>query len=91
MDSISIPGVYVGMADSLPLGPLMNKGLTIKRGQTHVQKYLRPLLERIQKSEIDPSFITSHTLSLDDAPKGYEMFKNDKDICTKVVLKPNGV
>lgn len=66
----------------------MNKGITIKTGQTHVQKYMRPLLERIEKGEIDPSFVVTHRLSLEEAPKGYEMFKDKQDECIKVVLKP---
>jgi len=85
---VSIPGVYGGMADKLPLGSLMNKGLTIKTGQTHMQKYLRPLLDRVQKGEIDPSFVITHRLPLDQAPQGYEIFKNKQDECIKVVLKP---
>jgi threonine dehydrogenase-like Zn-dependent dehydrogenase len=66
----------------------MNRSLTITPGQTHVHRYLRPLLERIQNGEIDPSFVISHHLSLEDAPQGYEMFKHPQDNCTKVVLKP---
>ena len=66
----------------------MNKGLTWKTGQTHMQKYMRPLLEKIQNGEIDPSFIITHEMSLDDAAKGYEMFKHKQDGCIKVVLKP---
>jgi threonine dehydrogenase-like Zn-dependent dehydrogenase len=88
--TISIPGVYVGMGDKFPVGAMMNKGLTIKAAQTHMQRYLRPLLDRIQKGEIDPSFIVTHELPIDDAPKGYEMFKHKQDECIKVVLKPNG-
>jgi threonine dehydrogenase-like Zn-dependent dehydrogenase len=86
--TISIPGVYVGAGDKIPIGALMNKGLTIKTGQTHMQKYMQPLLEKIQNDEIDPSFIITHKLPLEDAPKGYQMFKNKKDNCIKVVLKP---
>jgi threonine dehydrogenase-like Zn-dependent dehydrogenase len=66
----------------------MNRGLTIKTGQTHVHRYLRPLLQRIENGEIDPSFVVSHHLPLEDAPKGYEIFKHKHDNCTKVVLKP---
>ena len=87
--TISVPGVYVGMADKLPIGALMNKGLTLKAGQTHVQRYLRPLLDKIQNREIDPSFIITHRLPLEEAPNGYEMFKDKKDACIKIVLKPN--
>jgi threonine dehydrogenase-like Zn-dependent dehydrogenase len=66
----------------------MNRSLTIKTGQAHVHRYLRPLLERIENGDIDPSFVVSHHLPLDDAPEGYEMFKHKQDNCTKVVLKP---
>lgn len=86
--TVSIPGVYGGMADKIPLGPVMNKALTIKTGQTHVQHYFRPLLERIESGQIDPSFVITHRMSLDEAPKGYDMFLNKEDECIKVVLKP---
>jgi threonine dehydrogenase-like Zn-dependent dehydrogenase len=86
--TISIVGAYGGFIDKFPIGSLMNRSLTVKTGQCHVQRYMRPLLERIQNGEIDPSFIISHTMSLDDTPKGYEMFKHKLDDCTKVVLKP---
>ena len=88
--TISIPGAYVGAGDKLPIGAMMNKGLTIKTGQTHMQAYMRPLLKRIQDGEIDPSFIITHPMALDDAPKGYKMFNDKRDSCIKVVLKPNG-
>jgi threonine dehydrogenase-like Zn-dependent dehydrogenase len=86
--TISIPGVYVGAGDKIPIGAMMNKGLTIKTGQTHMQRYMRPLLEKVENGEIDPSFIITHRLSLEDAPKGYEMFKHKQDSCIKIVLKP---
>jgi threonine dehydrogenase-like Zn-dependent dehydrogenase len=86
--TVSIPGVYGGFVDKVPLGAIVNKGLTLRSGQTHVQKYLQPLLDRIQQGEIDPSYVISHHLSIDDAPKGYKMFRNKEDNCTKVVLKP---
>jgi len=85
---VSITGVYGGFMDKFPIGSLMNRGLTIRTGQTHVHRYLRPLLKRIQDGEIDPSFVVSHHLPLDDAPRGYEMFKHKHDNCTKVVLEP---
>ena len=66
----------------------MNKGLTIKSGQSHVQRYMQPLLERIEKGEIDPSFVITHRMRLEDAPKGYDEFLNKEDECVKVVLKP---
>lgn len=86
--TISIPGVYVGFGDKIPIGALMNKALTIKTGQTHMQKYMPPLLEKIQNGEIDPSFIITHEMPLEDAAKGYEIFKHKQDECIKVVLKP---
>ena len=86
--TVSIPGVYGGLADKIPLGAMMNKGLTIKTGQTHVHKYLSPLLNLVQEGKIDPSFVITHRLSLDEAPQGYEMFKKKEDSCIKVVMKP---
>jgi threonine dehydrogenase-like Zn-dependent dehydrogenase len=85
---VSIPGVYGGFVDKVPLGSIMNRSLTIKTGQTHVQKYMRPLLERIQRGEIDPSVIITHRLALDEAPQGYKMFRDKEDECIKIVLKP---
>lgn len=85
---VSLAGVYGGFLDKVPMGSAFNKGLTFKMGQTHVHRYLQPLLERIQNGEIDPSFVITHKMSLEDAPKGYEIFKNKKDNCIKVVLKP---
>lgn len=85
---VSVVGVYGGLADKIPLGAFMNKGLTIKTGQTHVHRYLRPLLERIENGEIDPSFVVTHHMPLEDAPKGYAMFNDKQDECVKVVLKP---
>ena len=87
--TVSVPGVYGGMADKMPLGSIMNRALTIKTGQTHVQRYMRPLLERIQKGEIDPTFVITHRLRLEDAPTAYQTFKNKQDECIKVVLSPN--
>lgn len=86
--TVSIPGVYGGWIDKVPFGSLMNRSLTIKTGQTHVQRYLEPLLERVQKGEIDPSFVITHRLPLDAAPDGYEMFLRKQDECVKVVLTP---
>jgi threonine dehydrogenase-like Zn-dependent dehydrogenase len=88
--TLSIPGVYIGFLDKIPFGALMNKGLTLKTGQTHVHRYLKPLLEKIVLGEIDPSFIITHTVGLDDAPEMYKTFRDKKDGCIKVVLKPNG-
>jgi len=86
--TISIIGAYGGMVDKFPIGAAMNKSLTFKMGQCHVQRYLRPLLQRIENGEIDPSFVITHKLGLEDTPRGYEMFKNKEDNCEKVVLKP---
>ncbi len=85
---VSVVGVYGGVVDKFPMGSVMNRSLTIKSGQTHVQRYLRPLLERIERGDVDPSFVFTHTMSLDDAPQGYETFKHKRDECMKVVLKP---
>lgn len=86
--TISIVGVYGGLMDKFPIGAVMNRSLTIKTGQCHVQRYMRPLLERIRKGEIDPTTIISHHLPLDQAPHGYEIFKRKQDSCSKVVLNP---
>jgi len=86
--TVSIPGVYGGFIDKVPFGSIMNRALTIKTGQTHVQRYMRPLLERIERGEIDPSFVITHRLRLDEAPRGYETFLHKQDECIKVVLKP---
>ncbi|MDY0066640.1 MAG: zinc-dependent alcohol dehydrogenase [Steroidobacteraceae bacterium] len=85
---VSVPGVYGGFIDKLPFGAVMNKAITIKSGQTHVQRYMRPLLERIERGDIDPSFVITHRLNLDDAPDAYEIFKNKEEDCVKVVLRP---
>jgi len=85
--TVSVAGVYGGFVDKFPIGAIVNRALTLKSGQTHVQRYTRPLLDRIQKGEVDPSFIITHTMSLDEAPAGYEMFLNKEDECLKVVLK----
>ncbi len=85
--TVSIIGVYGGFVDKFPIGSIMNRSLTIRSGQCHVQRYMQPLLERIQKGELDPTFIITHTMPLDDAPKGYDLFKNKLDNCEKVVLK----
>jgi threonine dehydrogenase-like Zn-dependent dehydrogenase len=86
--TVSVIGVYGGFIDKFPMGSVMNRSLTIKTGQAHVQRYMRPLLERIQNGEIDPSFVITHRLPLQDAPYGYEIFLNKQDSCVKVVLKP---
>jgi threonine dehydrogenase-like Zn-dependent dehydrogenase len=86
--TVSIIGVYGGFIDKFPIGSLMNRSLTIRTGQCHVQRYMKPLLERIQKGEIDPSFVITHRLPLDEAARGYDMFVKKYDDCLKVVLKP---
>jgi threonine dehydrogenase-like Zn-dependent dehydrogenase len=85
--TVSVPGVYGGLADKLPLGAFMNKALTLKTGQTHVHRYMRPLLERIERGEIDPTAIITHRMSLDDAPRAYDMFLHKEEGCVKCVLK----
>jgi threonine dehydrogenase-like Zn-dependent dehydrogenase len=84
---VSVVGVYGGVIDKFPMGSIMNRSLTIKTGQCHVHRYMRPLLERIQRGEIDPSFVITHSLQLDEAPLAYDMFLNKRDDCEKVVLK----
>ena len=86
--TVSVPGVYGGFVDKLPLGSIVNKAITIKSGQTHVQRYMRPLLERIESGDIDPSFIVTHRIRLDEAPLGYAVFRNKEEDCVKVVMKP---
>ena len=83
---VSIIGVYGGLVDKFPLGPMMNRGLTIRTGQCHVHRYMKPLLERIERGEIDPSFVISHHMKLDDAPLGYDMFVHKRDNAMKIVL-----
>jgi threonine dehydrogenase-like Zn-dependent dehydrogenase len=85
---VSIIGVYGGLMDKVPMGALMNKGLSIKTGQCHVQRYMKPLYDHIVKGDIDPSFVITHQLELGQAPDGYETFKHKQDECVKVVLKP---
>jgi len=86
--TVSIAGVYGGLADKLPLGALMNKGLTIKTGQTHVHRYVPELLDHIRSGRIDPSFVVTHRIPLSDAPHAYQMFREKTDGCIKVVLDP---
>jgi threonine dehydrogenase-like Zn-dependent dehydrogenase len=86
--TVSIPGVYGGFVDKFPIGAAFAKGLTLKMGQTHVQRYVRTLLGSIEAGEIDPSFVITHRLLLEEAPDAYEIFNNKEDACIKVVLKP---
>jgi threonine dehydrogenase-like Zn-dependent dehydrogenase len=86
--TVSVAGVFGGLIDKMPMGAVLNRGLTIKAGQTHVQRYMRPLLEHVQKGDIDPSFVITHRLSLQQAPEGYKTFLGKEDDCMKIVLKP---
>ncbi|GAC1340588.1 MAG: zinc-dependent alcohol dehydrogenase [Myxococcales bacterium] len=86
--TVSVPGVYVGLVDKVPMGAFVNKGLTLKSGQTHVQRYTRPLLDKIEAGDIDPSFIITHRVKLSEAPEAYKMFRDKKDGCIKVVMTP---
>jgi threonine dehydrogenase-like Zn-dependent dehydrogenase len=85
---VSVIGVYGGLMDKFPMGAVLNKGLTVKAGQCHVQRYIKPLYERVRNGEIDPSFVITHSVGLDMAPDAYETFKHKQDECVKVVLKP---
>ena len=87
--TVSVVGVYGGFIDKFPMGAVVNRSLTIKSGQCHVHRYMKPLLEHIQKGELDPTFIITHTLTLDDGPAGYATFNNKQDDCIKIVLKPH--
>ena len=89
--TVSVPGVYIGALDKIPFGAAMNKGLTLKMGQTHVQKYLEPLLSKVQDGEIDPSFIITHKIRLEDAPAAYKTFRDKQDGCVKVVIRPQSL
>ena len=85
--TVSVIGVYSGFIDKFPMGSLMNRSVTIKSGQCHVHRYMQPLLERIERGEIDPSFVITHQMKLEDAPVGYDIFTHKDDECLKVVLK----
>jgi threonine dehydrogenase-like Zn-dependent dehydrogenase len=87
--TVSVIGVYGGFIDKFPMGSVMNRSLTIRTGQCHVQRYMRPLLERIQNGDIDPSFVITHHMRLEDAAEGYAIFKDKQDDCIKIVLKPH--
>ncbi|MDP8919613.1 MAG: glutathione-dependent formaldehyde dehydrogenase [Pseudomonadota bacterium] len=86
--TLSIPGVYGGLLDKIPFGALMNKGLTVRTGQTHVNRWTDDLLRRIEEGQIDPSFVITHTVGLDEGPDMYKIFRDKQDGCIKVVLKP---
>jgi threonine dehydrogenase-like Zn-dependent dehydrogenase len=86
---VSIPGVYGGFLDKVPFGAAFQKGLTMKMGQTHVMRYMKPLLDRIERGEIDPSFVITHRVPLEHAPQAYRVFRDKQDHCIKVVLNPH--
>jgi threonine dehydrogenase-like Zn-dependent dehydrogenase len=86
--TVSVPGVYGGLIDKMPMGAVVNKALTIKTGQTHVQRYFKPLLDRIARGDIDPSFVVTHRLKLADAPIGFDIFNRKQDGCIKIVMAP---
>src|SRR5581483_4301258 len=86
--TVSIPGVYGGLLDKIPFGAAFAKGLTFRMGQTHVHRYVRPLLERIERSEIDPSFVITHRITLDDVPDMYRIFRDKQEGCIKCVIDP---
>ncbi len=88
--TLSVAGVFGGLADKLPMGAAFNKGLSWKMGQTHVHRYLRPLMARIQAGDIDPTFVVTHRMSLEEAPRGYEIFRDKEDECIKVLLDVAG-
>lgn len=88
---VSIPGVYSGLVDKLPMGSAMNKAITFRMGQTHVHKYLDTLFDLVQKGKVDPTFVITHRLPLEDAPAAYRVFRDKDDECIKVVLTPNGI
>jgi threonine dehydrogenase-like Zn-dependent dehydrogenase len=87
--TLSIPGVYIGFADKIPLGTLMNKGISIRTGQTHVPRYSQPLLQKIVDGQIDPSFVITHQVPLERGPELYKTFRDKQDGCIKVVLRPD--
>jgi threonine dehydrogenase-like Zn-dependent dehydrogenase len=86
--SLSVAGVYSGFIDRVPMGAVMNKGLTIRTGQTHVHRYVPTLLKHITEGRVDPSFVVTHHMSLDDGPEAYDMFSHKRDACIKIMLKP---
>ena len=85
---ISIPGVYAGLVDKMPMGIAMNKGLTFRMGQTHVNRWTDELLRYIDDGLLDPSFVITHTVGLEEGPEMYKVFRDKQDSCIKVVLKP---
>ena len=86
--TVSLPGVYGGLIDKVPMGAAFAKGLTFKMGQTHVHRYVKKLIDHIRNGDIDPSFVITHKLPLSQAPHGYKIFNEKRDGCIKIVLKP---
>ena len=86
--TLSIPDVYGGFLDKVPFGAAFGKGITMKMGQTHMYRYMKPLLDRIEKGQIDPSFIISHRITLDEAPGMYKVWRDKKEQVTKIVIDP---
>ena len=86
--TVSVIGVYGGFVDKFPIGAVVNRSLTIRSGQCHVQRYMKPLLKHIKRGALDPTRVITHTLPLDKAARGYDLFKHKRDGCEKVVLKP---
>jgi threonine dehydrogenase-like Zn-dependent dehydrogenase len=86
--TVSVPGVYGGFIDKFPMGPAFGKGLTFRMGQTHTHRYMRPLLDLIEQGEVDPSYIISHRITLDQVPEAYQKFRDKEEGCTKVVITP---
>jgi len=86
--TVSLPGVFINEV-SVPMGAFVAKALTLKTGQTHVQRYLQPLMQKIVEGEIDPSFLITHTIGLEEGPDAYKTFRDKKDGCIKVVIHPN--
>jgi threonine dehydrogenase-like Zn-dependent dehydrogenase len=86
--TVSVPGVYGGFDDKIPMGAFMNKALAMKTGQTHMMRFMKPLLDSIQRGQIDPSFVISHRVPINRAPEMYKKFRDKEDNCTKVVLDP---
>jgi threonine dehydrogenase-like Zn-dependent dehydrogenase len=87
--TLSVPGVYGGLIDKFPFGMIMQKGLTVRTGQTHVNRWTDDLLRRIEEGEIDPSFVITHRVTLEEGPAMYKTFRDKDDGCIKVVLRPN--
>jgi threonine dehydrogenase-like Zn-dependent dehydrogenase len=87
--TVSVIGVYAGLIDKFPMGAILNRSLTIRAAQCPVQHYMRPLLDRVQNRDIDPRFVITHEMKLDDAPNGYKIFNDKVDGCEKIVLKPH--